>query len=55
MGRLFFCMLLSLTLLPAPKGTDCVKPVFFSMLFPQLTPRVQQEAERETIREAVFL
>jgi len=59
MGRLFFCAVLSLMLLSAPKGMDCAQPVFFSMLFPRLTMQVQREDTDErsgkTIREAVFL
>ena len=50
MGRLFSCVLLSLMLLPAPKGEENVQLVFFSMLFPQLMPQM------ETLdAEAVFL
>ena len=52
MGRLFSCVLLSLMLLPAEKQPDCVQPVFFSMLFPQLMPGLQVE---ETVGEAVLL
>ena len=50
MGRLFSCVLLSVMLLPAAKQPDCVQPVFFSMLFPQLMPGLQAEA---AIGEAV--
>ena len=52
MGRLFSCILLSMMLLPAIKKTDDAQTVFFSLLFPQLMPHVQQET---TEREAVFL
>ena len=52
MGRLFSWVLLSLTLLSVPKGMECTQPVFFSMLFPQLMPKMQQEM---TAQEAVFL
>ena len=51
MGRLFLCVLLSLMLLPAPKGNAAARPVFFSMLFPQLIP----EALMETAEEAILL
>ena len=53
MCRFFVCLILSLLLLPAPKETDSVQPVFFSMLFPQLMPHMQLESE--TIGEAVLL
>ena len=52
MGRLFSYLLLSLMLLPAKGCREEIKPVFFSMLFPQLMPISQQEQIQE---EAVFL
>jgi len=52
MGRLFSCFLLSLMLLPAPKRVDDTQPVFFSMLFPQLMPKMHLKNDA---REAVFL
>ena len=52
MGRLFSCIFLSMLLLPGIKGMDDAQPVFFSMLFPQLMPHVQQKT---TESEAVFL
>ena len=51
MSRLFSCMLLSLMLMPAPKGDAAARPVFFSMLFPRLIP----EAMLEATEEAFFL
>ena len=39
MSRLFLYVLVSLMLLPAPKKEAAVRPVFFSMLFPQLIPQ----------------
>jgi len=52
MGRLFSCLLLTLMLLPAPRQQECVQPVFFSMLFPQLMPDTNPKT---TTGEAVFL
>ena len=51
MGRLFSYVLLFLMLLPVPKGEAAARPVFFSMLFPQLIP----EAMLEATEEAFFL
>jgi len=52
MGRLFSCVLLSIMLLPAPRGAEHAQPVFFSLLFPQLMPGMQQES---AAGEAVLL
>jgi len=56
MGRLFSCFLLSLMLLPAPIREDDAQPVFFSMLFPQLMPKMHGEKTIEEMTgEAVLL
>ena len=52
MGRLISCVMLSLMLLPAARQPETAQPVFFSMLFPQLMPRVQTDA---MVGEAVQL
>lgn len=54
MGRLFSALLFAalLMLTPAQRIDTHAQPVFFSMLFPQLTPRFELEA---TAGEAMFL
>lgn len=63
MGRLF-CMLLAFALFASIKtvvlySAEAAQPVFFSMLFPQLMPHMQQEVivkdEDERTVKAVFL
>ena len=53
MGRFFAALLLGVMLTPAQgMERECAQPVFFSLMFPQLVPKVLINGQTEGVFEA---